>query len=292
MAARTRTYAPALALVACQRYNERIHGRTPDSAPDIDQHFLVIDRFLPLRCPEGASVLRLEAEEEDADTSEDEEGDEEEDEEEDDGEEGEWWRAFPDFQAEYDTFYAQSAPSAQQGVQLHLAAVAVLSSGETVAVLKTVWLRIFQRKVKGWLQRRRALTRRMASPGWQYRREVFGPRRPLGVGPGPGKNLCAYHTLPPMDSSPHPLTTAAAPAAPAGASSFESFLLSALGPKMNDDLRQQILHDAAALRNTVAMVPPPGGPDMQAGGGGNRGGSQCRPTYGKYTRGGGFVPLT
>ncbi len=169
----------------CELHNPVIHGKTNTSWPTIEQHFLVYGRYNPF------SKISYEY------TKDDEEEGEEENEEDDN----------TDFYTIYDdiAFLQQiysnptnyihpykphptirnylSIVTKPGYIQPHIGQYSILPTQEAVAILKTHWIRLIQRKWKKVFQERKHLMQQQCNQASLHRREMrkHGPTELPGL---------------------------------------------------------------------------------------------------------------
>ena len=164
-------------LLLCELHHPGIHGKTNNSAANIETHFLIHDRF-------DGHGYPIKNEYEDEDEDEDEEEDDEE--------------AYYDYNitsvmaflknqysnpANFNLRYFERHPtirnyhniiSNQNYIKPEIGEYIVLPTQEAVAILKTFWLRILQRKWKNVFKERLNIMKMRSNPICVYARQITG----------------------------------------------------------------------------------------------------------------------
>lgn len=172
----------------CELHNPALHGKTNTSCPTIERHYLVFGRYNPF------SKISYEYTKEDDDEEEDENRDEEEEEEDN-----------TDFYTIYDdiTFLRQiyanptnyihpvhptirnyvSIVTNSRYIKPEIGQYIILPTQEAVAILKTHWIRLVQRKWKKVFQERKHIMRQRCNQASLHRREMrkHGPSELPGL---------------------------------------------------------------------------------------------------------------
>jgi hypothetical protein len=165
-------------LLLCELHHPGIHGKTNNSAANIETHFLIHDRF------DGHGYPIKNMEEED---TEDETEDEDEDEEEDADYNITSVMSFLKNQysdpANFNLRYFETHPTIRNYrniinnsnyIKPEIGEYIVLPTQEAVAILKTFWLRILQRKWKNVFKERLNIMKMRSNPICVYARQITG----------------------------------------------------------------------------------------------------------------------
>ena len=182
---------PKLHLMLCELHNPVIHGKTKTSCPTIERHYLVFGRYNPF------SKISYEYTKED---QEDEQGDNEEEEEE---EEDDFYTIHDDVAflrqiysnpSNYTHTYNPTPvhPTIRNYVSIvtkpgyikpEIGQYIILPTQEAVAILKTHWIRLIQRKWKKVFQERKHIMRQLCNQSSLQRREMrkHGPTELPGL---------------------------------------------------------------------------------------------------------------
>jgi hypothetical protein len=172
-------------LLLCELHHPGIHGKTNNSAANIETHFLIHDRF----DGHGYPIKNMD---EDEDGEEDTE-DETEDEDEEDGATDYYdynitsVMAFLKNQysdpANFNLRYFETHPTIRNYrniinnsnyIKPEIGEYIVLPTQEAVAILKTFWLRILQRKWKNVFKERLNIIKMRSNPICVYARQITG----------------------------------------------------------------------------------------------------------------------
>jgi len=167
-------------LLLCELHHPGIHGKTNNSAANIETHFLIHDRF------DGHGYPIKNMEEEDT-----EEEDTEDDEDEDEATDYNITTVMAFLKNQYsdpanfNLRYFESHPTIRNYrniinnsnyIKPEIGEYIVLPTQEAVAILKTFWLRILQRKWKNVFKERLNIMKMRSNPICVYARQIPGLR--------------------------------------------------------------------------------------------------------------------
>ena len=165
-------------LLLCELHHPGIHGKTNNSAANIETHFLIHDRF-------DGHGYPIKNQDEDTEEEEDTEDDEDEDEATDYN--ITTVMAFLKNQysdpANFNLRYFESHPTIRNYrniinnsnyIKPEIGEYIVLPTQEAVAILKTFWLRILQRKWKNVFKERLNIMKMRSNPICVYARQITG----------------------------------------------------------------------------------------------------------------------
>jgi hypothetical protein len=165
-------------LLLCELHHPGIHGKTNNSAANIETHFLIHDRF------DGHGYPIKNMEEEDT-----EEEDTEDDEDEDEATDYNITTVMAFLKNQYsdpanfNLRYFESHPTIRNYrniinnsnyIKPEIGEYIVLPTQEAVAILKTFWLRILQRKWKNVFKERLNIMKMRSNPICVYARQITG----------------------------------------------------------------------------------------------------------------------
>jgi len=167
-------------LIICELHHPVIHGKTDESNYDIESHYLVYDRF------DGKTGISLSC----IDDNEDYDTDEEYDMDNDENEENRIGRiddAIHFLRKHYKNFvrkinFYEKHPtirnyhniiSKKDYIRKEIGECIVLPTQETIAILKTFWLRIIQKKWKKVFKEREIMLKKRNLPSSLYQRQVI-----------------------------------------------------------------------------------------------------------------------
>ena len=163
-------------LVLCELHYTPIHGKTITSCPTIEGHYILIDKF------DGSTGIILDDLEEYAEYDTDEETDDDDD---DDGRA----RNISDFQNMYSNYYAilltrhfphktirnyHNIISRPNYIKPEIAECFELPTGEHIAIIKTMWVKIIQRKWKKVFSARKHIIKCRSCPASLSTRQLTG----------------------------------------------------------------------------------------------------------------------
>ena len=153
-------------LMLCELYNPVIHGIDEDSDPNIESHYLVFERYRPFS--EGYF--------------ENLDNDEPEDEEEEDDILTDMQHDIQFLKEIYSVSIQHRSPirnysyivSRPNYIQHEIGEFIILPTQEAIAILKTFWFRIIQKKWKKIFQERKRIISRRHNPTSLYFRQIYG----------------------------------------------------------------------------------------------------------------------
>ena len=164
-------------LVLCELHYTPIHGKTRTSCPIIEGHYLLIDQF------DGSTGIILDDLEEYTEYDTDEETDDDDDD--DDGRA----RNISDFQNIYSNYYAilltrhfphktirnyHNIISRPNYIKPEIAECINLPTGEHIVIIKTMWIKIIQRKWKKVFSARKHIIKCRSCPASLSTRQLTG----------------------------------------------------------------------------------------------------------------------
>jgi len=175
-------------LVLCELHYTPLHGKTKTSNPNIESHYLVLDRF------EGITGKSLDICEDDDSTgaaiiddeSESESENEEEDSDDEEGGEGECniIKYMKFYNKEYNSLRINEAHllirnyhniiSKPDYIKPEIAECIKLPTLETIAIIKTIWIKIIQRKWKNIYKKRHDIYNLRKIPNNLLTRQITG----------------------------------------------------------------------------------------------------------------------
>jgi hypothetical protein len=157
-------------LMLCELHSPAIHGKTSDSDPNIETHYLVYDRFVPIT---GISYSCLD----DTDDSDDENSSYT------INDSIQFLKNHYSNRSRFNNGSLKNHPtirnyhniiSRQNYIKPEIGKYVMLPTQEAVAILKTFWLRIIQRKWKKVFQERKNMTRNRLSISSLHTRQITG----------------------------------------------------------------------------------------------------------------------
>lgn len=166
-------------IVLCEIYNKYIHGSCDGDNPMINSHYLIIGKFNPYY------ESYYSDEEDDEENDNDEEDDDDDDYDRDsmpideimalhtDKYRSQFIRHTVRYKHPFIRNYRQIVLRPEY-IQPEIAQCVVLSTGESVAILKTFWIRIVQRAWKRVFLERTALMKKRCTPSELYYRQMRG----------------------------------------------------------------------------------------------------------------------
>jgi len=165
-------------LILCELHYTPIHGKTNTSCPDIEGHYLVIDRY------DGLTGISLDEIDEYGSETEDDDDDE------DDGSEdfirlSEIQDATAEFYMEEFNIPARQIPHKllrnyhniirdPNYIKPEIAECIQLPTGECIAIIKTMWIKIIQRKWKNVYAARKHIIKCWSCPSSLFTRRLTG----------------------------------------------------------------------------------------------------------------------
>ena len=170
-------------LMLCELHYPAIHGKTEDSDPNIETHYLVYERFDPIS---GISFYCLD---DDFEYDTDREYESDDDESNDENrmvrlqDSVEFLKEHYSNPANFNPNYFGHHPTIrnyhniiarQDYIKPEIGEYIILPTQEAIAILKTVWLRIIQRKWKKVFAKRKDIIRSRCRPSSLHEREIYG----------------------------------------------------------------------------------------------------------------------
>jgi hypothetical protein len=167
-------------LIICELHHPIIHGKTDESNYNIENHYLVYDKF------DGKTGISLSCIEDGDEYDTDEEYDSEYDSD-DDNRIGRIDDTIKFLRSHYKNFVRKlnlyekhptirnyhNIISRKDYIRKEIGQCIVLPTQETIAILKTFWLRIIQRKWKNIFKERQIILKKRNLPASLYKREII-----------------------------------------------------------------------------------------------------------------------